>query len=352
MRLRKSLRWFLKRDEPKAQRTRRLAKLAIVVGMLIALFLLVPLDEVVRALLQTDPLLFAVGVVLSLITIFLTSVQMKPLLDNQGINRSIMQINNINLAVKFYLLVMPTSLVASGYRWYRFAQPEGKVTESFVALAFFRLLRTFLVLTTGLGFLLISVQQNITFRVGWIALLILGIIIFWVGVTRYGIPIFTWLREHAGFIFDWSILQSLLRIIEKILSSASSYADMPASALMLSMFAGILAILVGVASGVSMAQAIGIDLGFLELGWVLSIMSLATQFTFSIMEGLGVRELTLVAVLSLFDISAEQALAFSFLIFSRGVFISLLGGGIEALDTLRGNRRIAPESFPRKNEEI
>jgi hypothetical protein len=118
------------------------------------------------------------------------------------------------------------------------------------------------------------------------------------------------------------------------------------------MSAGILAILVGIASGVYLARAIGIDLGFLELGWILSIISLATQFTFSIMEGLGVREVTLVAVLSLFNISAEQALAFSFLIFSRGVVISLLGGLIEAFDAIRNNRRIAPDTIPGKGKEI
>jgi uncharacterized membrane protein YbhN (UPF0104 family) len=352
IKLRTFARWFLKSEESNAKRARRLVKLAIVAGMLIAIFWLVPVRDVFQALLKTDPLLFAVGVILSLLTIFFTSVQMKPLLDNQGINRSILQINNTNLAVKFYLLVMPTSLVASGYRWYRFAQPEGKVTESFVALAFYRLFRTFLVLTMGLGFLLISVQQNFTFRLGWIVLLVLGIILIWYGITRYSIPIYNWFREHAGFILDQSFLQSFLRVFEKLLSSASTYADMPTPALLLSMSAGILAILVGIASGVFLAQAIGIDLSFVELGWVLSVMSLATQFTFSIMEGLGVREVTLVALLSLFEISAEQAVVFSFLIFSRGVIISLLGGLIEALDALRNNRRPVPDTMPQKSKEI
>jgi uncharacterized membrane protein YbhN (UPF0104 family) len=352
MQLRKFTGWFLKSDEPSAQRTRRLVKLAIIFGMLIVMFWIIPVKSVVQALLKTDPLLFSVGVVLNLIAILLTSVQMKPLLENQGINRSILQINNINLAVKFYLLLMPTSLVAGGYRWYRFAQPEGKVTESFVALAFFRIFRTFLVLTIGLGFLLISVQQNYTFRVGWIALLVLGIIVIWVVITRYSIPIYTWFRKHAGFILDQSFLQSFLRIVEKFLSSASSYADMPMPALLLSMAAGILTILVEIASGVYLARAIGIDLGFLELGWTLSIMSLATQFTLSIMDGLGVREVTLVAVLSLFNISAEQALAFSFLIFCRGVIISLLGGLIEALNTLQNNRSPTPDTNPGEAEEI
>lgn len=352
MQLREFARWFLKSDQPNARRTRRLVKFAIIIGLLIAVFWIVPVKNVIQALLETDPILFIIGVVLGLVAILFTSLQMKPLLDNQGINRSLWQVNNINLAVKFYLLVMPTSLVGSGYRWYRYAQPEGKVAESFVALAFFRLFRTFLILTIGLGFLLISIQKNITFRVGWIILLIIGIVVLWVVITRYSIPIYSWFRKHAGFILDRPFLKSILRIVEKLLSSASSYADMPVPALLLSMSAGILAILVGFASGVYLARAINIELGFLELGWALSVMSLATQFTLSIMEGLGVREVTLVALLSLFDVSAEQALAFSFLIFCRGVIISLLGGLIEAFDALRNNRSITPETISGEGKEI
>lgn len=352
MRLRKFFRWFLKSDEPKARRARRLVRFIIIIGMFIALFWIIPIRSVFQALLKTDPLLFAFGVILAVVKIFLFSVQMKPLLDNQGIDRSISQIFKINLVVKFYLLLMPSSLVASGIRWYRFAQPEGKVAESLVALAFIRLFKTFLTLTLGLGFLLISMQQGFQFRIGWIALLVLGIIVIWIVITRYSLPIYKWFRTHAGFILDRSFLESFLRIVEKLLTSASSYADMPGRDLLLSMSAGVLAALVGIASGVFLARAIGMDLGFLELGWVLSIMSLATQFTLSIMEGLGVREVTLVALLSFFNISAEQALAFSFLIFSRGVIISLIGGAIEALDTLRSRRKTNFEPIPSESKEI
>ena len=143
MQLRKMVGWFLKSDQPKAQRARRLVKLAIILGMLIALFWIIPMRSVIRALLNTDPIFFTIGLALNLVKVFLTSLQMKPLLDNQGIDRSISQIYKINLAVKFYLLIMPSSLVASGIRWYRFAQPEGKVAESLVALAFIRLFKTF-----------------------------------------------------------------------------------------------------------------------------------------------------------------------------------------------------------------
>jgi uncharacterized membrane protein YbhN (UPF0104 family) len=352
MQLKKFAGWILKSDQPNAQRARRLARLIIVIGLFIALFWIVPVESVIQVLLQTDPLLFSIGVILGLLTIFLTSVQMKPLLDNQGIDRSTIQIFKINWVIKFYLFVMPSSLIGSGIRWYRFAQPEGKVAESLVALAFYRLFRTFLVLTVGLGFLLISIQQNYSIKIGWIVFLILGIIFIWIIVTRYSIPIYSWFRKHAGSILDRPFLKSFLRIVEKLLTSASSYADMPMRDLLFSISAGVIAALVGILSGIYLARAIGLELGFLELGWTLSITSLATQFSLAMMEGLGVREVTLVALLSLFDISAEQALAFSLLIFGRGLVISLLGGLIEAFDALRKDRSPAPDRISSEGKEI
>jgi uncharacterized membrane protein YbhN (UPF0104 family) len=352
MQLSKLARWFFKSDQPNAHRARRLVGLAITIGLLVALFWIIPVRSVIQALRKTNLVLFLVGVMLALVTVLITSVQMKPLLDNQRIERSILQIYKINLVVKFYLLLTPTSLVASGIRWYRFAQPEGKVAESLVALAFIRVCKTFITLTLGLGFLLISTQRGFQFRIGWIALLVLGITLTGIVITRYTTLIYTRIRQRARFLLDRSFLQSFSRIAEKLLTAASAYADMPMRDLLYSMTAGVLAALVGVASGLYLARAIGMGLGFLELGWALSMMSLATQSTLTIMEGLGVREVTLVTLLSFFNISAEQAMAFSFLIFGRGIIIALIGGLIEVLDALRRRRGTESDAVPGESIEM
>jgi uncharacterized membrane protein YbhN (UPF0104 family) len=85
-------------------------------------------------------------------------------------------------------------------------------------------------------------------------------------------------------------------------------------------------------------MALGIDLGFLTMGWIQSIVSLTAQLPFAMADGLGVREVTLVAVLSLYDVTAEQALALSFLIFTRSLIIALIGGVLEAVGALKHRR--------------
>jgi uncharacterized membrane protein YbhN (UPF0104 family) len=71
------------------------------------------------------------------------------------------------------------------------------------------------------------------------------------------------------------------------------------------------------------------------MGWIQSVVTLTALLPFSIGEGLGYREVSLVAILGTFGISADLALAFSFIIFIRSVMLGLVGGVIEAVQTLQ-----------------
>jgi uncharacterized protein (TIRG00374 family) len=342
--------WFFRSNEPKAQNARRIVKLIFLLGLFIALFWIIPVRSVIQALLKVDPWLFLVGVGLGLVVLFFTSLQLLPLIRNQGIQRNLTQIFLINLAVKFYMLFTPSNLIASGIRWYRFAQPEGKVAESFVALAFFRLFDTFLTLTIGLSFLLLSANRAIQVNPLWVALPIIGIILVWVLITRFSLPTYNWIKaRYKGSISESRFtdhkyktgvvyLRTILSKFEKLLYAASIYAKMPVPELLGSIVSGILAALIGIASGVVLARALGINLDFLTMGWIQSTVSLTAQLPFAMAEGLGFREVTLVAILSIYGISAEQALALSFLIFTRSLVIALIGGLIEAISTLRHKR--------------
>ncbi len=88
------------------------------------------------------------------------------------------------------------------------------------------------------------------------------------------------------------------------------------------------------------------------MGWIQAVILFATQLPFTVAGGLGVREVTLVAILSSFGVSADQALALSFLIFFRGIILGLIGGLIEAIDTLRGKRAMKMTSPTPKRENL
>jgi hypothetical protein len=277
---------------------------------------------------------------------------MKPLLDNQKIERSVGQILAVNLAVKFFLLFTPTTIIASGVRLYRFSNPGGKFIEALVALVYFRLFETFLTLTIGLGFLAISSQNALRFSMAWIVLLLLGIIIFWLLVTRFSLPVYRWVKLRADRQFDKPFLNWALQKLEKLFEAALAYAHMPATGLIGTMASGILSYLAVIASTVVFARSLGINISYLEMGWVQAATSLVSQLPFTMAEGLGVREVTLVALLGVFGVSSELALALSFLVFTRSILIAILGGVIEAVHTLRERQLPKLDPEPGKTNEF
>ena len=115
MKLTESLNWFIRGTTSKAQKARRITKILVLVILFISLFWIVPVDEVIRALLTADPWYFVVGMVTGFITVYLTSVQMAVLTQKQRINVDVNGVFAINLAAKFYSQFAPGNIPARRY---------------------------------------------------------------------------------------------------------------------------------------------------------------------------------------------------------------------------------------------
>jgi uncharacterized membrane protein YbhN (UPF0104 family) len=146
---------------------------------------------------------------------------------------------------------------------------------------------------------------------------------------------------------DWA-----LQKFEKLLEAALAYAHMPATGLLITITSGILSYLTVIASTVMFAKSLGIDISYLEMGWIQAVTSLVSQLPFTMAEGLGVREVTLVALLGTFNISSELALAMSFLVFIQGIFIAILGGVVEAVRIFRDRQLPKLDPNPGKTNEL
>ncbi|MFM8321421.1 MAG: lysylphosphatidylglycerol synthase transmembrane domain-containing protein [Chloroflexota bacterium] len=323
---------------PEAQRIRSTIKILILIALFAGLFWIIPLQEVVQAILTADPLYLLLGLAAGTLSTVLTAFEMEPLTRQAGIQHRVGTILNINLAVKFYTQFMPTSLVASGLRWYRLAQPGGKTAEALAALAFFRMLETFLTFALGLGFWLASSQDNTQVGMAWLLGLIGLTVAGWLVITRLSLPLYRIFKARLGERQEHRLLKPLLRRMDKFLSAVSAYASIPAGDLLAAVFWGTVSSMASIVSGLWFAQAVGIQITFLELGWIQAVVLLATQLPFAVAGGLGIREVTLVAAMGAYGVSAEQALALSFLMFVRGILIALLGGVTEAVDAIRQRR--------------
>ena len=346
MQLTQPVRWFFQSTTTTAQRTRSAVKLAIVIGLFVILFWIVPVKQVVQALLNANPGLLVIGMILGFVSTTLTAVEIRPLAKNQGLQHGVISILAINLSVKFYNQFLPTSLVGSGIRWYRLSQPGNKVAESLAALAFFRMLETFLMTTIGLGFYLFSDQTIFRLNTAWLLVLILGIILAWILITRYSLPLYRWFTSRITPHLP-AYAQPFTRRVEKFFKAVSAFADMPAPDLLLAVLAGLASAFAGIASGTVLARSLGMRISFVEMGWVLALVTLLTQLPFAAAGGLGVREVTIVALLTSMGASADLALALSLLLLVRGVLIAMVGGVTEVIWVLsHGRTPLLPDNPP------
>ena len=321
-------------DTPSGRNARRVLKIIVIIGLFIGLFWIVPVREVIFALVTADLIYLLPGLLLVLPSVYLGAVQLKLLIRKHGINLSVIQILVINLTIKFYLLFLPGTLVGSGMRWYKFSQADGKVAESLVAIVFNRLLETFLVVALGLGFWVLSGEG--IFQDKGIGLLVLlsVTIILWFILTRTSLLMYGWFKSR-DLKLQRPFWQNLLNKFEKLLSAVSAYADFSALELFLVVTFGIVRILLSIVSFQLLAKSVGIELPFIDMGWIHSVVAMTALLPFSIAGGLGYREVSLIAMLGTFGISADLALAFSFLIFTRNVLLGLIGGALEAVHTIR-----------------
>jgi uncharacterized protein (TIRG00374 family) len=335
MRLTESLSWFIRGTTPKAQNARRIAKILVLLGLFAGLLWIVPVGEIINAMLTADPRYVALGLVSGFVSTYLTAVEMTVLVRKQQINIGLNGVFAINLAAKFYAQFAPGNIVASGVKWYRLSAPDGKPEEALVAIAFFRLLEIFLSVAAGLCFWIVSGQESIHINMIWPVALIVGTTLLWIGVTRYSLPVYEWIKRIGQETFKKSPWQAILKRFDRFIKAVSAYSDLKAWELLLAIFAGLASLLVGVLSNLFLARSVDIGISFLDMGWIYTVVILLAQMPFVPAGGLGVREISLVFILSTFGIGPELALAFSFMVLIRGLLISVLGGFLEAIQALR-----------------
>lgn len=325
--------WRDRWDKPGPQKAFHYLKISLVVLLFLALFFVIPVGDVLHVLKAADLRYFAAGVVLGLIHIYLKSISLGFLTRTQGMTVSVHRLFFINLIVKFYLLFLPGAVLGSGIRWGKITSQE-KATASLAAVAYQRVLDVILLILNGtFWFLLYSMDQ---IRQRWITAAVypLAAGLVWFLFFSFSGRLNTWLdritesrlEQHEEHWF-WSRLARLTFSLNK-------YGDLKFMEITFLYVLGILIYMTALVSYAVLATAIGIRLSIIDLGWILAVVDLAAITPFSIAGGLGIREVSHVVLLSLYDIRAEVALAFSFLLFGRTVLLSWAGGVIEIFETI------------------
>jgi uncharacterized protein (TIRG00374 family) len=293
----------------------------------------VPLQKIVSAIRGASPIYFWMACLLGLPVAYLSVLRLHMLLARQLISISVLDLLKIEFSVKFYSFFSPVSTVGSFMRWYKLSG-EGKSAEVLTAITVNRLFDIFISITFGLFWIFNGVNGRSFVQPGLFLVYLFSMVLAWFVLTHYA-PDF--MNRGASKLVDapnrWSKKSGVF--IKNLSASLRTYSFFSLRELVFLFGAGIFGELISLLAYVSLASALNLPVSFINLGWMKAIFFLVSLAPFTLAGGMGLREVSVVLVLSAFGVSAELAAAFSILLYARSAVLGILGGAIELISILR-----------------
>jgi len=260
---------------------------------------------------------------------FVSAARLGILTRAQGMRSSLLQLTQINFAVGWYALIVPGHLAGGVIRWYRLARLENRATEALAAVVLSRI--SYLAVLAALGVLFLILDVGAAYGpvvlVGFVPLVLL---VGLPAIARW--PLWRSLGRRVGDNFLGQVLRAIGQYRHLSARQAAALTGLAA-----------LENLLGVAVVLLLAASIGVDVSFLALGWMRSVVQLLDALPLSIL-GLGVREASLLVLLEPYGIAGERALALAFLLLGRTLFLGLVGGLLEGIRVLAPGSAGRPEA--------
>ena len=238
-----------------------------------------------------------------------------------GSGLTLSRLIKVNLAVKFYALVLPRG-VSVGVRWAKYRRPIGGrgAAGLVAAVLLFDVLGAAVLASLALIY---EVDELPDLGVG---LLAAGV----VGALLVGAAVFVLLGASDRASTTW-LARWMSKYIE--FERGGPFTHAPARVVLLIIMTLVSQVLL-VWAAWFVSRDMGIDLSFLAMMWMRSLISIAGMIPFTI-AGLGVREAGYVAFGSLYGVEPQQALALAFVLLAVQLLIGLLGAGVEVWDSAR-----------------
>jgi uncharacterized protein (TIRG00374 family) len=317
-------------------------KAVVTGGLLYAVFTVVPLAQVMRALASADGPTVAASVVLLIVSRTLAAWRTKLLARQQGLVLSTWQAFEINAASMFYGLFLPGTLGGGAVRWYKLARKGGRPSQVITVILLDRTIDTIGLAAVGLACWLFGTRTPHHPLVGAALLAVLMVLgaccLPATGQRLCGLVLAGLARRNGSWLP--ARLRGMLGDLAVSAERSRAIAGRPFAAMV-----GLSAAshFVGLASFWVLFLTLGLRVGFLDAGWVRSAVTLLAMLPITV-AGLGVREGGHVLLLVPLGVSSGQAVAVSWLRFLTGLCAALLGGVLELKNLWQAGRRAADQA--------
>ena len=305
----------------------RILRIVLFIGLAGGVLFFLPIQKIIDAIRGVSAYYFWVAYLLMFPVGYLGALRLWMLTREQGIQVSPLKLMEINLVVRFYSFFSPASAVGSLMRWYKLSG-DGKSAEALTAVAVNRLFDIFIAIVFGLFWLFGERNRSILVQPVWIVLFLAFTLLLWLFITRYSHPILLWIR-NITVDHQWVWLRKIGNYMGRLSAALLIYSRLKVYVLLSMIIIGLFSELIGVLSFYYLALSINLPIQFTNLGWMRSFFFLTSLTPFTLVGGIGLREVSIVWILTTIGIHADLATAYSFLSYVRSVLISLTGGLIE-----------------------
>jgi len=295
-----------------------------------------PFEKVLQALKLTVPAYLGTAILIMGANHFVLALRAKMLTDAQGFQIALMRILAINFASQFYKLIFPGGMLALvGARAYKLYRIERNATGALWATFFDRLAATFGLGVVGIVFWFLDPKSEDVIG-GWLFFFIL---------FAAGMPSIILLNERAANTLSTLTSKlpwlSLSRKLRKFIEALAHFRDVSRKQMLTFLTLVMAPHFFGVLLYWLLAEALGISLSVVTLGWMRSVVTLAIMVPISI-GGLGLRDGILVFLFGFYGVAQESALAFAILAFLMTVLLPAIVGGFVELRAMARLGRKGP----------
>ena len=256
--------------------------------------------------------------------------RLRILTNTQGFGVSPLKLFHINLAARFYMLIVPVGTLASmATRFYKLQRLERRRAAALSSILIDRTTVTMGLCIVG-GFAWLLGQPSGFSYVGYIACI--GLV---VGTALLMMLLHPISEKIMRRLLEWYSLNWLQSLMERWCSATSLFYRLSWSAVAGLILLSILPHLIGACIFSILGNSFGVSLDLLTWCWVRTAVILATMVPISL-AGLGVREVSLLVLLGGFGFNSANILALAAAIFCVSVLVpALIGGLMEGIGAIR-----------------
>ena len=278
---------------------------------------------------------FLLAFILCNLSNILLSIKWYRLATPLQIKSNFLELLKLNYISMFYGIFVPGQASGELVKGLKLTKKEGAYEKVWIPIFIDKV--TNLLITFLIGFIAILIDVN--FRKHTLLLLFISLLTFF----SLFITIVLFSENTAKLIsFLKEILIKIFKVKTIILKdfSLSYFEDYKKQNLLMleTIFWSFLVKLPHIFGYYALALSLSLNINLVECAWLFSIVSTLSLLPISF-SGLGVREGTVLVLLSQIGIQSAPALSFSMLIFTNGIMIGLIGGVIELISSFQFKRK-------------